>query len=66
MQSEDDGTGGRRKKGLKEKVKEKMPGEHKEDPARAEYGTTTTDQHGLPEEKKGMMEKMKEKLPGQH
>lgn len=29
--------GGRRKKGIKEKVKEKLPGQHRNDPARAEY-----------------------------
>ncbi|KAF8766056.1 hypothetical protein HU200_007903 [Digitaria exilis] len=29
--SEDDGMGGRRKKGIKEKIKEKLPGGHKDD-----------------------------------
>ncbi len=80
--SEDDGVGGRRKKGLKEKIKEKVPGGHKTD----EYGqaqattggygktTGTTGYGGVPPstaghqepEKKGMTEKIKEKLPGQH
>lgn len=70
LQSEDDGQGGRRKKGLKDKIKEKLPGgKSREEQA---YGTTTTtgtggmgygeEQH----EKKGMMEKIKEKLPGNH
>ncbi|KAF3794795.1 Dehydrin [Nymphaea thermarum] len=60
--SEDDGQGGRRKKGLKEKIKEKLPGTHKE-------GDTEYDASGQPirtGEKKGVMEKIKEKLPGQH
>lgn len=37
--SEDDGMGGRRKKGVKEKVKEKLPGQHKQEPPHAGYGT---------------------------
>lgn len=71
MQSEDDGQGGRRKKGLKEKIKEKLPGSHKKTteghtttttPGGTEYGTQTEQHH----EKKGMMERIKEKLPGHH
>nr|XP_019068107.1 late embryogenesis abundant protein-like [Solanum lycopersicum] len=68
--SEDDGQGGRRKKkGLKEKIKEKFTGgKHKnEEPHHQAHGvgtrtTTTTTEH----EKKSMMEKIKEKLPGHH
>ncbi|MGI4699486.1 hypothetical protein ACR2YT_27350, partial [Klebsiella pneumoniae] len=60
--SEDDGMGGRRKKGIKEKIKEKLPGGHKQEQqthtTTGEYGTTATG------EKKGMVEKIKEKLPG--
>ncbi|NP_001105419.1 dehydrin DHN1 [Zea mays] len=36
--SEDDGMGGRRKKGIKEKIKEKLPGGHKDD----QHATATT------------------------
>jgi hypothetical protein len=72
--SEDDGMGGRRKKGLKEKIKEKMPGGHREGQGQATatggaYGGTgyvagpTT---GGPHEKKGVVEKIKEKIPGGH
>jgi hypothetical protein len=65
--SEDDGHGGRqrKKKSLKEKIKEKLPGGHKqEEHAKAGQavptaGTGTT-------EKKGIIEKIKEKLPGHH
>lgn len=67
LQSEDDGQGGRRKKGLKEKIKEKLPGTgHKEDHSHA-TSTTTPGGYQLAEqhhEKKGIMEKIKEKLPG--
>ncbi|ONK79180.1 uncharacterized protein A4U43_C01F3740 [Asparagus officinalis] len=77
-QSEDDGMGGRRKKGLKEKIKEKLPGhDRKTDEHVQEHGTaatttgargraaaTTTAGHEETAEKKGMMEKIKEKLPG--
>lgn len=67
--SEDDGMGGRRKKGLKDKIKEKLPGGQKDEQT---YGTQTTTQggggygygEGQQHEKKGMMEKIKEKLPG--
>ncbi|KAL8527889.1 hypothetical protein ACS0TY_005632 [Phlomoides rotata] len=60
--SEDDGLGGRRKKGVKEKIKEKLPGggNKGEHPA-----TTGVYDQGRPGEKKGMVEKIKEKLPGQ-
>ncbi|CAL4988079.1 unnamed protein product [Urochloa decumbens] len=73
-------TGGpHEKKGVMEKIKEKLPGGHKDHdqphttatsgyaPGRTgttdTYGTTTT--QGT-HEKKGFMEKVKEKLPGQH
>lgn len=40
LQSEDDGLGGRRKKGLKEKIKEKMPGGHRDDQTHTSATTT--------------------------
>lgn len=63
--SEDDGLGGRRKKGLKEKIKEKLPGGKSEEQT---YGTAAPGGVGYERvhEKKGMMEKIKEKLPGHH
>lgn len=72
MQSEDDGQGGRRKKqGIKEKIKEKLPGGHKDDEQlqQTAYGEPTTTGHGHGvegehQEKKGIMDKIKEKLPG--
>ena len=69
---EDDGQGGRRKKGIKEKIKEKLPG-GKTTEQQHGYGTTGTgtgttgvgyeQEH---HEKKGIMDKIKEKLPGHH
>lgn len=65
--SEDEGTG-RKKKGLKEKLKEKIPG-NKEHQSQASstttpgQGPTYQQQH---HEKKGVMDKIKEKLPGHH
>ncbi|KAF3440724.1 hypothetical protein FNV43_RR19010 [Rhamnella rubrinervis] len=67
--SEDDGQGGRRKKGLKEKIKEKMPGQgHRDDQGHVSATTTPVgyDAMGEHHEKKGMMDKIKEKLPGRH
>jgi hypothetical protein len=71
--------GGRRKKGIKEKIKEKLPGGNKDG---NQQHTTTGDAIGQQEhagtagagapgvestgEKKGLMDKIKEKLPGQH
>ncbi|XP_076955449.1 uncharacterized protein LOC143630274 [Bidens hawaiensis] len=70
--SESDGEGGRRKKkGVAEKIKEKLPGgdhgnEHKtSDTATVGgggYGHVGEEGH----EKKGLMDKIKEKLPGSH
>ncbi|XP_057500315.1 dehydrin DHN1-like isoform X1 [Actinidia eriantha] len=74
--SENDGQGGRRKKkGLKEKIKEKLPipigGSHKDHqshdtatatPGTGGYGYTGGEHH----EKKGVIDKIKEKLPGTH
>jgi hypothetical protein len=58
-----------KKKGLTEKIKEKIPGlGHKDN--RSNTSATTT--YGYDEgrvhdcEKKGVMEKIKEKLPGHH
>ncbi|KAG8371776.1 hypothetical protein BUALT_Bualt13G0123400 [Buddleja alternifolia] len=68
MSSEDDGQGGRRKKEIKDKIKEKLPGGgHKDE--QTQYSTTTAIGGGeygggVEHEKKGMMEKIKEKLPG--
>ncbi len=53
--SEDDGIGGRRKKGIKDKIKEKLPGGHKE-----QQRTSTTTQ-GV-----GIKDKVMDKLPGGH
>lgn len=78
--SEDDGQGGRRKKGLKQKIKEKLPGTHKDDDNQTHNSATTTpgggghhvpigthhDGEGQHPEKKGIMDKIKEKLPGHH
>lgn len=61
--SEDDGQGGRRKKGMKEKIKEKIPGVGHKDEQKHTSATTTP---GQGEHHKGMMEKIKEKLPGSH
>ncbi|KAI4298308.1 hypothetical protein L6164_031883 [Bauhinia variegata] len=80
--SEDDGQGGRRKKnkGLKDKIKEKLPGgKHKDkeehphstsattttSTATGGHHTTTTTTHP-DHETKSFMEKIKEKLPGHH
>lgn len=72
--------GRRKKKGLKEKIKEKLPGTHKSDEEKAQTHTPTTmptgtaatttagteRRYGEEHEKKGIMEKIKEKLPGGH
>ncbi|KAL8545484.1 hypothetical protein ACS0TY_005578 [Phlomoides rotata] len=60
--SEDDGLGGRRKKGVKEKIKEKLPGGGNKGEQMHPATTTGVYDQG---EKKGMVEKIKEKLPGQ-
>lgn len=77
VQSEDDGQGGRRKKkGITQKVKEKLPGGRKDHQPHDTTATTTTPGAGggygsgysggdqQHPEKKGVMEKIKEKLPG--
>lgn len=69
-QSEDDGQGGRRKKkGLKDKIMEKLPGGHSSEEAESQaagrYGGGYEGAQYEPE-KKGIMEKIKEKLPGHH
>lgn len=79
MQSEDDGKGGRRKKGVTEKIKEKLPGTHKDHDHQTHTTATTTPGGGYhvpltggqegqraQPEKKGIVDKIKEKLPGQH
>ncbi|PKA64667.1 Dehydrin Xero 1 [Apostasia shenzhenica] len=55
--------GGRRKKkkGIVEKIKEKLPGGHKEESER-QQSEAGEEKH----EKKGIVEKIKEKLPGAH
>ena len=60
FQSEDDGHGGRRKKGLKKHTKERLSGGK----SREEHGQPGYE--GQEHEKKGMMEKIKEKVPGLH
>ncbi|CAN0861580.1 Dehydrin Xero 1 [Linum grandiflorum] len=69
--SEDDGMGGRRKKdkSMKQKIKEKLPGQHRDEPAAHATSTTTPGGYRTAEEphhKKGIMEKIKDKLPGGH
>ena len=68
MQSEDEGTG--KKKGLKQKLKEKLPGGHKEYQGHATSTTAPGQGPAYHEhehhEKKGLMDKIKEKLPGHH
>lgn len=56
-------SNGEEKKGFIEKIKDKLPGQHKEAEAGAppEYHAP---HEGEPKEKKGIMEKIKEKLPG--
>lgn len=65
------------KKGFLDKIKEKLPGQHKKTeevppppapPASAEYGggSEATHHEGEAKEKKGIFEKIKEKLPGYH
>lgn len=69
MQSEDDGQGGRRKKkGVKERIKETFgAGKQKDtDTTVTEESKTSTTVPGQEKEKKGIMEKIKEKLPGHH
>uniref|UniRef100_A0ACD5ZMU7 Uncharacterized protein n=1 Tax=Avena sativa TaxID=4498 RepID=A0ACD5ZMU7_AVESA len=67
--SEDDGVGGR-KKGMQEKIKEKLPGGGHKDTAEHQQQTAVAGEyagtHGAEAtgEKKGVMEKIKEKLPG--
>ncbi|CAK9157100.1 unnamed protein product [Ilex paraguariensis] len=51
--------------GLTEKIKEKLPGGHRERVTQS-TPTMTPGYEGQREEKKGVMEKIKEKLPGQH
>ncbi|KAD3640731.1 hypothetical protein E3N88_29954 [Mikania micrantha] len=68
--SEDDGQGGRRKKkGVLQRIKEKIPGVHSTEEHHQTPTTTTAGGVGHGDqthEKKGMMEKIKEKLPGHH
>lgn len=72
--SEDDGQGGRRKKGIKDKIKDKIPGMGNDDEQQmaGSYPTSTTAgggygaELGQQQEKKGMMDKIMEKLPGHH
>ncbi|KAH7841829.1 hypothetical protein Vadar_010735 [Vaccinium darrowii] len=68
--------GGRRRRGLKEKLKEILPGKHKDKHAPQTHqtdiypvplsSTTPPGQHPHEHEKKGIMEKIKEKLPRTH
>nr|KJB14328.1 hypothetical protein B456_002G119600 [Gossypium raimondii] len=60
------------KKGFMEKIKDKLPGQHKKDeevttPPPAAAAPTENDHHeGETKEKKGFLEKIKEKIPGYH
>lgn len=59
------------KKGFLEKIKEKLPGQHKksEDGAEKSPPEYEADGHspaGETKEKKGIIEKIKDKLPGSH
>ncbi|XP_041020690.1 dehydrin Rab15-like [Juglans microcarpa x Juglans regia] len=80
LSTEYDGQGGRRNKGLKEKITENIPGvgnkDHRNDTSSTTHTTTHTTtaggygtgeqaQHHQQAEKKGVMQKIKEKLPGQ-
>lgn len=71
-EDEVDENGVRRKKGMKEKIKEKLPGAagghaHRD---QSHAASTTTpggyEAAGEHHEKKGIMDKIKEKLPGHH
>lgn len=77
LQSDYDHGQGVRRKGIKEKIKEKLTGgKHKDEHSHATTVTASTanitisSRPGAYEhqehEKKSMMEKMKEKLPGHH
>lgn len=66
LQSEDDGEGGRRKKGMKEKIMEKMPGGHAQQEGEYNQHAQTTYTSTEGGEKKGMMDKIKDKIPGMH
>ena len=46
---------------MKEKIREKLPGAHKDEQT---HTTATTTPGGGTHEKKGIMDKIKEKLPG--
>ncbi|GMY06237.1 embryogenic cell protein 40-like [Fagus crenata] len=72
-----EGQGGRRKKGLKEKIKEKLTGgknkeEHSQAVSFSRTATTTISagptgtQQYHDHEKKSVIEKIKDKLPGHH
>ncbi|KAL6494809.1 Plant dehydrin [Orobanche gracilis] len=61
--SEEDGQGVRRKKGLKERIKDTIGGGTNAPPSKT---STTVPGQATEHEKKGLMEKIKEKLPGHH
>lgn len=64
--SKEELTNPEEKKGFLEKLKEKLPGQHKKG-EEADHATPTEcapDKHSP--EKKGILEKIKEKLPGSH
>ena len=61
------------KKGFLDKIKEKLPGQHKKaeevpppPPPPAECSPSSETHEGEVKEKKGILEKIKEKLPGYH
>lgn len=61
----EDGEKRKKKKGLKEKIQEKISGE-KEEKAVEKHDEIASAEATHPEEKKGFLEKIKDKLPGQH
>jgi hypothetical protein len=63
-----EGTNPEEKKGFIEKIKEKLPGQHKkaEEGVSAECAANEHSPEGEPKDKKGILEKIKEKLPGCH
>lgn len=61
--------GRRKKKSIKDKIKEKLPGSHKHEEHKAGHAVPapgTGTRAAAAHEKKGIMEKIKEKLPGHH
>jgi len=58
--------GGRRKKGIKDKIKEKLPGGNKDEQITTGPGDAYGYEGEQGHEKKGVMHKIKDILPGSH